>query len=129
MPFGLLWGHTISMGAYEQCIAASHKFANEELLRGKYCLTRVPIEKLMNKIQNDPQEKARISYKFKKATYFELGICVPNSCSAGDAQLILEDVIAEMYYPNIKDGSTWVTEKFCDVDKPIELRGIDIFAM
>lgn len=125
LPFGLLWGHSLSFGQYEECIAIKRKFTDTDTLKGKYCLAKVPIKGFFGKIKKD--NVARISYKYKDPEYFELGICVPKSCSVAKSNELLKRVIKKFYNQDIK--AQMVTESFCKADDPIELRGIDIFAM
>ncbi|XP_061391658.1 nose resistant to fluoxetine protein 6 [Musca vetustissima] len=127
LPMGLLAGHTISMGQYEECIEINRLFAAEEPLRGQYCLTKVPIKNWFKQIVQDNPRPRAISYKQKDPETFELGICVPASCSPAKSNEILRQVIKKFYNQDITE--TMVSEKFCDIDEPITLRGIDIFAI
>lgn len=128
LPIGLMMGHTISMGTYEECLELSRRFSAEDYIRGQYCLAKVPIKGFMSKINKDEPEVGRaISYKQKEPEFFELGICVPSSCSPQKSNEILKQVIQKFYGQDITE--TMVAEEFCDIDEPITLRGIDIFAM
>ncbi|XP_039962162.1 nose resistant to fluoxetine protein 6 [Bactrocera neohumeralis] len=128
LPVGLMWGHALSFGAYEECLAASWQFSEDDVLRGQYCLARVPIKKYMDEIK--PREstvQARISYKYQKPEVFELGICIPSSCSAELGNQILTGVMNKYYDAGIT--STMIAEKYCKYEQPVKLRGIDIFAI
>lgn len=128
LPIGLMWGHSMSFGAYEECVAASWEFSKDDVLRGQYCLARVPIKKYMDEIKpRQSMVQARISYKYKKPEIFELGICIPSSCSAELGNKILTGVMNKYYDAGI--SSTMVYEKYCKYEQPVKLRGIDIFAM
>ncbi|XP_075157399.1 nose resistant to fluoxetine protein 6 [Haematobia irritans] len=128
MPMGLLTGHTISMGNYEECIGLTRRFAADDHVRGQYCLARVPIKGFFDKINKDEPEVSRaISYKQKNPEIFELGVCVPSSCSPEKSNAILKYVIKYLYNEHIT--AEMITEKYCDMDEPITLRGIDIFAI
>uniref|UniRef100_A0A1A9UHY8 Nose resistant-to-fluoxetine protein N-terminal domain-containing protein n=1 Tax=Glossina austeni TaxID=7395 RepID=A0A1A9UHY8_GLOAU len=107
LPFGLMWGHTISMGQFEEC---------------------VPIKGFVEKINKTSDLSRAISYKKKDPEYFELGICVPSSCSANMADNLLKTIIKTVFNQDIKDNRT-VDEQYCKVDEPIKLRPIDIFAI
>lgn len=122
-----MWGHTISMGQFEECIAATRKISETEEIRGQYCLARVPIKNFMSKIVKRDEWSRAISYKKKDPEAFELGVCVPSSCSPEKTDAILKEVIKQYYGQEI--AAEMITEKFCKIDEPIELRGIDIFAM
>lgn len=124
---GLLAGHTISMGQYEECIEINRQFTAEEAIRGQYCLTKIPIKNYYKKIEKDDAQSRAISYKYKDPENFELGICVPASCSPAKANVILKRVIKKFYNQDVQGDL--VSEKYCDIDEPITLRGIDIFAM
>ncbi|XP_005177891.1 O-acyltransferase like protein-like [Musca domestica] len=127
LPMGLLAGHTISMGQYEECIEINRQFAAEEAIRGQYCLTKIPIKNYYKKIEKDDAQSRAISYKYKDPENFELGICVPASCSPAKANVILKRVIKKFYNQDVQGDL--VSEKYCDIDEPITLRGIDIFAI
>jgi len=131
LPYGLLGGHTISMGVYEECIDAYKKFSEERELKGQYCLTRVPLLGFYDKLKKDEDNFARISYKYSQPEYFELGVCVPNSCSPTRTREVMKNVITDIYgyQGNYNDSLLVVKEDFCDIKEPIELRGIDIFAI
>lgn len=128
MPVGLFWGHTISMGAFEECIAASRKISESDTIHGKYCLTQIPIKNLYSQVKprNDVGQ-ARISYKRKDPEYFELGVCIPKTCTAKDVNIVFEEVITSLTSSNITKPIAM--EKYCRADDPIVLRGIDIFAI
>uniref|UniRef100_A0A1A9WB21 Nose resistant-to-fluoxetine protein N-terminal domain-containing protein n=1 Tax=Glossina brevipalpis TaxID=37001 RepID=A0A1A9WB21_9MUSC len=128
LPFGLMWGHTISMGQFEECIAISRAFDNGYMLKGKYCLAKIPIKGFIEKIKKTSDLSRAISYQKKDPEYFELGICVPSSCSANKVDEVLKNVIRTMFNQDIKDNRM-VDEQYCKIDEPIDLRPIDIFAI
>ncbi|KAH8361999.1 hypothetical protein KR200_002223 [Drosophila serrata] len=128
LPMGLFWGHTISMGQYEECVAATSTYGTE--IRGQYCLTSLNITEYYSSVKKRGEEFNRISYKQTDPQVFELGICVPTTCSAKKTDELLKYVIAKMYGTDtINLDDTMVTEKRCKYDAPIQLRGIDIFAI
>lgn len=122
-----MWGHVISMGQFEECIAATRKVSDDHEIRGQYCLAKVPIKSFMAKINKRDEWSRAISYKRKDPEAFELGVCVPKSCSPEKTNEILKYVIKAYYNQDVT--ADMVTESFCKIDEPIELRGIDIFAM
>ncbi|KAL9873749.1 nose resistant to fluoxetine protein 6-like [Glossina fuscipes fuscipes] len=128
LPFGLMWGHTISMGQFEECISISRAFDSDYLLKGKYCLAKLPIKGFVEKINKTSELSRAISYKKKDPEYFELGICVPSSCSANMADNLLKTIIKTIFNQDIK-GNRTIDEQYCKVDEPIKLRPIDIFAI
>ncbi|XP_017487184.1 PREDICTED: uncharacterized protein LOC108375553 [Rhagoletis zephyria] len=128
LPVGLMWGHALSFGAYEECLAASWEFSTDDVLRGQYCLARVPIKKYMDEIKpRQVRSPARISYKYSKPETFELGVCIPSSCSAELGNKILTGVMNKYYDAGIT--STMMQEKYCKYEEPVKFRAIDIFAM
>lgn len=128
MPMGLFWGHTISMGQYEECVAATSTYGTE--IRGQYCLTSLNITKYYDNVKKRGEEFARISYQQTDPQIFELGICVPKTCSAKKSDELIKYVIASVYGEDmIGLDNDIVTEKRCKYEAPIQLRGIDIFAM
>ncbi|KAH8314798.1 hypothetical protein KR074_011221 [Drosophila pseudoananassae] len=130
LPIGLFWGHTISMGQYEECVAAENTYGTE--LRGQYCLASLDIKTFYQKIKKRGEENptARISYKQTDPEVFELGICVPKTCNATQTDELLKNVISHFYGNEVVNlTQTMVVETRCKYDAPIELRGIDIFAI
>ncbi|XP_017487800.1 PREDICTED: nose resistant to fluoxetine protein 6, partial [Rhagoletis zephyria] len=128
LPVGLMWGHAVSFGAYEECLAASWEFSTDDVLRGQYCLARVPIKKYMDEIKpRQVRSPARISYKYSKPEAFELGVCIPSSCSAELGNKILTGVMNKYYDAGIT--STMMQEKYCKYEEPVKFRAIDIFAI
>ncbi|XP_055912884.1 nose resistant to fluoxetine protein 6-like [Eupeodes corollae] len=129
LPVGLFWGHTISMGAYEECIAASHQQTEAHTIRGKYCLANIPIEEYYKQVKprkNDIQ--ARVSYKQTDPTRFQLGICIPKSCSAKMGNDLLIGVLKNVTNIDFLKKNM-VRETLCRTKEPIILEGIDIFAI
>lgn len=125
---GLFWGHTISMGQYEECVAASSTHTTE--IRGQYCLASLNITTFYQSVKKRGEEFSRISYKQTDPEVFELGICVPKTCSAAKTEKLLKYAITHFYGQDVMESNyTMVTEARCKYDAPIELRGIDIFAM
>lgn len=118
------------MGQYEECVAAESTYGTE--LRGQYCLASLNITEFYGRIKKRGEENpaARISYKQTDPQIFELGICVPSTCNATQTNELLKTVISHFYGNDVVDlTQTMVTEARCKYDAPIELRGIDIFAM
>ncbi|XP_068159569.1 nose resistant to fluoxetine protein 6 [Drosophila tropicalis] len=130
MPMGFFWGHLISMGQYEECVAATNTYGDE--IHGQYCLARLNITKFHDKVKPRNEEflQSRISYKQTNPEFFELGICVPSSCSSEKADQLLKDAILSFYGNDVADlDAELVQEKWCKYDAPVELRGVDIFAI
>lgn len=117
----------MSMGQFEECIAATRKVSENHEIRGQYCLAKVPIKGFMNKMNKRDEWSRAISYKRKDPEAFELGVCVPKSCSPAKTNEILKEVIKTYYGEEIT--ADMIREDFCKIDEPIEFRGIDIFAM
>ena len=129
MPVGLFWGHTISMGAFQECLAASQQLTTTHALKGKYCLANIPIKEYYSQVKpRNNDRNARTSYKQSDPTIFQLGICMPKSCSAEMGNDLLQNVLKGLTGEDFKMNNM-VTEEMCRTDDPIVLRGIDIFAM
>ncbi|KAL7742904.1 hypothetical protein ACLKA6_016262 [Drosophila palustris] len=128
LPVGFFWGHLISMGQYEECVAASNTYGTE--IRGQYCLARLNITQFYSQVKRRHEETARISYKQTDPQIFELGVCVPSTCSAKKTDALLKYVIAHFYGNDVVDlNQQMVQEKWCKYDAPIEFRAVDIFAI
>ncbi|KAH8416364.1 hypothetical protein KR222_000737 [Zaprionus bogoriensis] len=128
LPVGFFWGHSISMGQYEECVAASATYGTD--LRGQYCLARLNITKFYSRVKQRNQEFARINYKQVDPEIFELGVCVPSTCSPEKTDTLLKYAIAHFYGTDSVDlDAQMVQAKWCKYDAPIEFRGVDIFAI
>lgn len=109
-------------------MAASSTYGDE--IRGQYCLARLNITQFYSKVKQRHEELGRINYKQVDPEFFELGVCVPSTCSADKTDELLKQVIAHFYGNDmINLENTMVQEKWCKYDAPIEFRGVDIFAM
>ncbi|XP_055841708.1 nose resistant to fluoxetine protein 6-like [Episyrphus balteatus] len=129
MPMGLFWGHTISMGAYEECLAASQQISETHSVRGKYCLANIPIKEYYSQVKpRNNNLNARTTYKQSDPTVFQLGICIPSSCSAKMGNDFLREVLKNVTGDEFTKQNM-VREKMCRIEEPIVLRGIDIFAI
>lgn len=125
---GFFWGHLISMGQYEECVAATATYGSE--LNGQYCLARLNITQFYSKVKRRHEEFSRISYKQTDPEIFELGVCVPSTCSAEKTDALLKYAIAHLYGNDVIDLSfPMVQQKWCKYNAPVEFRGVDIFAM
>ncbi|ALC49280.1 CG3106 [Drosophila busckii] len=128
LPMGFFWGHSISMGQHEECVAATNTYGNE--IHGQYCLARLNITQFYSKVKRRHQEHTRIDYKYRDPETFDLGICIPSTCSAQKTDLLLKHAIRHFYgEDNVNLTDTLVHEKWCRYTAPIELRGVDIFAI
>ncbi|KAH8308550.1 hypothetical protein KR044_009133 [Drosophila immigrans] len=132
LPVGFFWGHLISMGQYEECVAASNTYGDE--IRGQYCLARLNITQFYTQVKQRHEENVtvstRISYKQTNPQIFELGICVPSTCSAEKTDQLLKYTIEHFYgkdYVNLT--AQMVQEKWCKYDAPVEFRAVDIVAI
>ncbi|KAH8385804.1 hypothetical protein KR093_011788 [Drosophila rubida] len=128
LPIGFFWGHLISMGQYEECVAASTTYGDE--IRGQYCLVRLNITQFYSQVKRRNEETARISYKQTDPQIFELGVCVPSTCSAEKTDQLLKYTIQHFYgndFVNLTEQM--VQEKWCKYDAPVEFRSVDIFAI
>lgn len=126
LPFGFFRDHTISMGAFEQCMNLAHQFSdNTADLKGQYCLAKVPVKDFVNQVNS--ANRARISYKYKQPEFVDLGICIPSSCSATMGDKVLKSVISRLLHYEV--NGTMVHPNFCKRDEPVVLRPIDIFAI
>ncbi|XP_017156559.1 nose resistant to fluoxetine protein 6 [Drosophila miranda] len=130
LPMGLFWGHTISMGQYEECVAATNTYGDE--IRGQYCLATLNITMFYKDVKKRGEEfqSSRISYKQTDPEIFELGICIPSTCRPKKTDALLKDVISHFYGGDVVAMDVdMVTQTRCKYDAPITLRGIDIFAI
>ncbi|EDW27173.1 GL16613 [Drosophila persimilis] len=130
LPMGLFWGHTISMGQYEECVAATNTYGDE--IRGQYCLATLNITMFYKDVKKRGEEfqSSRISYKQTDPEIFELGICIPSTCKPKKTDALLKDVISHFYGGDVVAMDVdMVTQTRCKYDAPITLRGIDIFAI
>ncbi|EDW07850.1 nose resistant to fluoxetine protein 6 [Drosophila mojavensis] len=128
LPVGFFWGHLISMGQYEECVAATATYGSE--LNGQYCLARLNITQFYRKVKRRHEEFSRISYKQTDPEIFELGVCVPSTCSAEKTDALLKYAIAHLYGNDVIDLSfPMVQQKWCKYNAPVEFRGVDIFAI
>lgn len=132
---GIFWGHQISMGNYEECVEYRRlpKGTTDEI-RGQYCLAKIPVKEIFQQIKPWSYEggsKAGASYKLGVTQFFELGICMPRSCSPQQSDKYLKQIFSESFGFNFNETSPAIVRsgKWCDYEKPIELRAIDIFAM
>lgn len=122
------------MGNYEECVEYRRlpKGTTQEI-QGQYCLAKIPVKKIFKGITPWSYEgDNKVTYKLTPTEFFELGMCMPKTCSPQQSDLYLKELFEEIfefkydpetYSPMVRDG------KWCDYQKPIELRGIDIFAM
>lgn len=133
MPISMFWGHQISMGNYEECVEYRRlpKGTTDEI-RGQYCLAKVPVKEIFKTIKPWNYDRSRAaSYKLAPTQFFELGICMPRSCSPQQSDRYLKQIFHDTFGINYDDKSPAMVRdgKWCDYEKPIELRAIDIFAM
>lgn len=130
---GIFWGHQISMGNYEECVEYSRRpKGTTEEIRGQYCLAKIPVKEIFKTIKPWNYEgDSKVSYMLSPMEFFELGMCMPKSCSPQQSDKYLKKIFQDTFGFNYNEKSAPMVRdgKWCDYQKPIELRAIDIFAM
>ncbi|XP_032589049.2 nose resistant to fluoxetine protein 6 isoform X3 [Drosophila mojavensis] len=112
LPSGILYLNLLDMGNYGECIKINKQVSSGHSIKGKYCLTEIPILKMLGVPVN---------------RNLKIGICFPSSCSAAHMDLFLSKVIQQVI------GSTSITslvkEQKCRINEREPLDGIAILTI
>ncbi|XP_062124808.1 nose resistant to fluoxetine protein 6-like isoform X3 [Drosophila sulfurigaster albostrigata] len=95
-PNGLLYGNSIDMGNYDECLSIDKEIANNPNIKGKYCLARVPFPVVIS--------ESRVA------------VCFPSSCSSALIDTFMKQMFYEMV--NLNFTKAIVDDEYCKtVDK------------
>lgn len=125
IPFGLLWGHIISIGQFEECLQANYhpQFTTQASIRGHYCLAKIPLKIAR---QNGNYTSYNIQ-NLKDELSFEIGVCVPHTCKPKQIDILLKKTIAQLFEYSV--DKQVIRDKFCVIKHSTPLQPIDIIAM
>lgn len=125
IPFGLLWGHTISIGQFEECLQANYypQSTTEAAIRGQYCLAKIPLKTTR---QNGNHTSYNIQH-LKDELSFEIGVCVPHTCKPKQIDVLLKKTIAQLFEYSV--DKQVIRDRFCVTKQSTPLQPIDIIAM
>ncbi|XP_050052902.1 nose resistant to fluoxetine protein 6-like isoform X1 [Aphis gossypii] len=108
-PIGLLAGNRYDMGIYDECVDVRHPVI------GQYCLSDIKLKQLVAKDYSFNRTEDLDDFGNKNAwktvlgwgDYLDkvhrnglnLGICIPNSCSALDLQTSMQNELDRVFFP------------------------------
>ncbi|XP_025193565.1 nose resistant to fluoxetine protein 6-like [Melanaphis sacchari] len=108
-PVGILAGNKYQMGVYDECVDVHHP------IRGQYCLTEIklipPTGKNYSFNRTENLDDFGNNHAWKtilgwvdypdqvQRNNLNLGICIPNSCSASDLQISLQNELNKVFLP------------------------------
>ncbi|XP_037961082.1 O-acyltransferase like protein-like [Teleopsis dalmanni] len=98
VPAGILYGNTVEMGNFGECLSISATLDKDESITGKYCLSNV---------------RFITKEGFRNKTNVNVGICIPQTCTA--------EKFNEVFKAHFSDIQLSISEKDCKV------QGGDVF--
>ncbi|KAM8719733.1 hypothetical protein ACLKA7_005886 [Drosophila subpalustris] len=112
-PAGILSLNVVDLGNYDQCMKINKWISGDHEVKGKYCLSRLPVNKLLG--INRPTVGLKI------------GICFPSSCSADNMNTFLNRVIKQLI--NVSNTAKLIDEQTCKTAEREPLEGLTIFTI
>ncbi|XP_062124809.1 nose resistant to fluoxetine protein 6-like [Drosophila sulfurigaster albostrigata] len=91
LPKGFLYGNTIDMGNYDECITINQVISDDYNLRGKYCFAVLPIA--------------------SHGIYIRSAVCFPSSCSATHIDAFMGQLLKKLL--NVTTTPFRVSEDSC----------------
>ncbi|KAH8360223.1 hypothetical protein KR093_011438 [Drosophila rubida] len=105
LPKGFLYGNTIDMGNYDECIAINQAISSSHSLQGKYCFAVLPIA--------------------SHGIYIRTGICFPASCSTTHMDAFLGQLLKRLL--NLNTSPFSVSQESCRTSERESQDGLFIF--
>ncbi|XP_022182796.1 nose resistant to fluoxetine protein 6-like isoform X2 [Myzus persicae] len=124
-PNGVLAGTTHQMGVYDECVSV------HQPVRGKYCIPSVklgPSNGIDFKI-GKPDQPQSTDHAWREILGFvdhdkqlyrniiKFGICIPDSCTAADLQITLQNEFDKHFLPHQVKAEVQVDSILCSTDK------------
>ncbi|XP_026810739.1 O-acyltransferase like protein-like [Rhopalosiphum maidis] len=125
-PVGVLSGNRYHLGIYDECVNVHYP------VRGQYCLTEIHLIPAKGKNYNFDSGTENINNRFNnhawktilgwvdtpdqvKRNSLNLGICIPDSCSASDLQTSLQTELDKVFLPEKFKAIVQVEPIMCTV--------------
>ncbi|KAH8312734.1 hypothetical protein KR044_012561 [Drosophila immigrans] len=106
-PMGLLYGNTINMGNYDECIGINKAVTDDYRIKGKYCFAKIPF----------PVEIVDI----------RIAVCFPATCSAALMDTFLKQLLNKLL--NVSLTQQIVNEEYCKTADKEPYDGLAIFTI
>lgn len=119
IPSGILWGHLVELGSFDECLQIEHIIDNQQnnAVFGQYCMTTLPLGHLLKEIF--PQ--------LSEVQTLKVGICIPRACEAVEANEIMSQTFTRLL--NVSISSNLITQDKCTRSNKLILDTIDWIAI
>ncbi|KAL7728267.1 hypothetical protein ACLKA6_007373 [Drosophila palustris] len=115
-PAGILSLNFNDLGNYEECININKLVSSNHVVRGKYCLARLPFVKMMG-----------IDLPVISSFKLKIAVCFPSSCSTVHMDTFLHRAIQSLL--NVSYTGSLVNEDSCKTSEREPLTGLTIFTI
>ncbi|KAH8274711.1 hypothetical protein KR026_001879, partial [Drosophila bipectinata] len=109
LPSGIFTGNLIDLGNYDECLGINHAVTSSHSIKGKYCLSRVPLA---------PNISPVLSLK--------TAVCFPASCSAAIMDTMLRKLFQTLLNFELDQEVHLVREDSCQTSERESLDGLTI---
>ncbi|XP_055842820.1 nose resistant to fluoxetine protein 6-like [Episyrphus balteatus] len=134
-PSGILVGNVYDIGNFDQCVKTSVKFNKlPDNVNGQFCFAQIPLKNILGQSESIPvfndgpviQSRASLS-----ELELNIGICVPDSCSADFVTTVFKIALAEYGLQEAFSGINvhWCTDGKPPPYKPVHYIGVIIFGI
>ncbi|KAH8349030.1 hypothetical protein KR067_001458, partial [Drosophila pandora] len=117
IPSGILMGHLMDLGHYDECIRINQVLDSGHNLLGKYCLAQLPLHQWLG---------------YSEALSLILpqtGVCFPASCSYENMDALLGGFFQQIPGIEFDKNMTLIKEGTCKTSEKVSLDGLAIFTI
>ncbi|XP_077296659.1 nose resistant to fluoxetine protein 6-like [Arctopsyche grandis] len=130
IPPGLLSLNIQSYGQFDQCLSIDHFYRNDRLIKGKYCVAKIPIPKIKS-IYNELSRIANLRNILPKNNGSRLlandafgrqslimAICLPHTCKMDEIETMLGNILENVGIPHRDKPLITIPENECVTAEP-----------
>lgn len=89
MPSGILYGHRVSIGNYDQCIGTTIPLKHLGTFNGQYCLAHVYLSNITQNARRQDDNSDEEEDVEEPSPSLTIGVCIPAKCNPSETSELL----------------------------------------